>query len=57
MVGSFAGQWLAVMQRLGLENNFWWGHQGWEYADTGRFWQWFLFLGLLIWLVLFGRAL
>ncbi|MCY7338909.1 MAG: nitric-oxide reductase large subunit [Sphingomonas bacterium] len=57
VVGSFAGQWLAVMQRLGLENNFWWGHQGWEYADMGRFWQWFLFLGLLIWLVLVGRAL
>ena len=57
VVGSFAGQWLAIMQRLGLENNFWWGHQGWEYADTGRFWQWFLFIGLLIWLVLVGRAL
>ena len=57
VVGSFAGQWLAVMQRLGLENNFWFGHQGWEYADMGRFWQWFLFLGLLIWLFLVGRAL
>ena len=57
VVGSFAGQWLAVMQTLGLENNFWFGHQGWEYADMGRFWQWFLFLGLLIWLVLVGRAL
>ena len=57
VVGSFAGQWLAVMQTLGLEHNFWFGHQGWEYADMGRFWQWFLFLGLLIWLVLVGRAL
>lgn len=57
VVGSFAGQWLAVMQRLDLDQNFWWGHQGWEYADMGRFWQWFLFIGLLIWLVLVGRAL
>ncbi|MGO4551347.1 nitric-oxide reductase large subunit [Lysobacter sp. 2RAF19] len=57
VVGSFAGQWLAVMQKLGLEHNFWWGHQGWEYADMGRFWQWFLFAGLLIWLTLVGRAL
>lgn len=57
VVGSFAGQWLAVMQELGLENNFWFGHQGWEYADMGRFWQWFLFIGLLLWLVLVGRAL
>ena len=57
VVGSFAGQWLAVMQRLDLADNFWWGHQGWEYADMGRFWQWFLFAGLMIWLVLVGRAL
>ena len=57
VVGSFAGQWFAVMQTMGLENNFWFGHQGWEYADMGRFWQWFLFIGLIIWLVLVGRAL
>jgi nitric oxide reductase subunit B len=57
VVGAFAGQWAAVMQKLGLEHNFWFGHQGWEYTDIGRFWQWFLFLGLLIWLTLVGRAL
>jgi nitric oxide reductase subunit B len=57
VVGAFAGQWLAVMQKLGLERNFWFGHQGWEYADIGRFWQWFLFVGLLLWLALVGRAL
>jgi nitric oxide reductase subunit B len=57
VVGAFAGQWLAVMQRLGLANNFWFGHQGWEYVDLGRFWQWFLFIGLLLWLALCGRAL
>ncbi len=57
VVGSFTGQWLAVMQLLGLANNFWFGHQGWEYADMGRFWQWFLFIGLMLWLVLVGRAL
>lgn len=57
VVGSFAGQWSAVMQTLGLDNNFWFGHQGWEYADMGRFWQWFLFIGLMLWLFLVGRAL
>ena len=57
VVGSFAGQWFAVMRTLGLDNNFWFGHQGWEYADMGRFWQWFLFIGLMLWLVLVGRAL
>ena len=57
VVGAFAGQWFAVMQKMGLEHNFWFGHQGWEYVDIGRFWQAFLFIGLLLWLVLVGRAL
>jgi nitric oxide reductase subunit B len=57
MVGAFTGQWFAVMQKLDLELNFWFGHQGWEYADIGRFWQWFLFIGLMLWLILVGRAL
>lgn len=57
VVGAFAGQWLAVMSKLGLEYNFMFGHQGWEYTDIGRFWQAFLFLGLMIWLVLVGRGL
>jgi nitric oxide reductase subunit B len=57
VVGSLAGQWLGVMQRLGLIQNFWFGHQGYEYVDLGRFWQLFLFVGLVIWLLLMGRAL
>ncbi len=57
VVGAFAGQWFAVMQKMGLANNFWFGHQGWEYVDIGRFWQAFLFIGLMLWLLLMGRAL
>jgi nitric oxide reductase subunit B len=57
VVGAFTGQWLAVMQKLGLARNFWFGHQGWEYVDLGRFWQIFLFIGLMLWLTLVGRAL
>jgi nitric oxide reductase subunit B len=57
VVGAFAGQWLAVMQKLGLDKNFWFGHQGWEYVDLGRFWQIFLFIGLGLWLTLVGRSL
>ena len=57
VVGAFAGQWFAVMQKMGLADNFWFGHQGWEYVDIGRFWQAFLFIGLLLWLLLVGRAL
>lgn len=57
VVGSLAGQWFGVMQRLGLEENFWFGHQGYEYIDLGRFWQIFLFIGLVLWLLLMGRAI
>ena len=57
VVGSFAGQWLAVMDKMGLRHNFWFGHQGWEYTDLGRFWQIFLFIGLILWVFLVGRAL
>jgi nitric oxide reductase subunit B len=57
VVGSLLGQWMGVMQKLGLIGNFWFGHQGYEYVDLGRFWQLFLFTGLIIWLVLMGRAI
>src|SRR5664279_4312865 len=57
VLGSLAGQWLGVMQKLGFVQNFWFGHQGYEYVDLGRFWQIFLFIGLIIWLLLMGRAI
>ncbi len=57
VAGSLLGQWLGVMQKLGLVQNFWFGHQGYEYVDLGRFWQIFLFVGLFIWLFLMGRAI
>jgi nitric oxide reductase subunit B len=57
VVGSLAGQWMGIMQKLGLTENFWFGHQGYEYVDLGRFWQIFLFAGLFIWLGLMARAL
>ena len=57
VVGSLAGQFMGIMQKLGLIENFWFGHQGYEYVDLGRFWQIFLFIGLFIWLFLMGRSL
>lgn len=57
VIGSLAGQWMGVMQKLGLVENFWFGHQGYEYVDLGRFWQIFLFVGLFIWLFLLARAI
>lgn len=57
VVGSLAGEWMGVQQKFGNVANFWFGHQGYEYVDLGRFWQIFLFAGLFIWLGLMGRAL
>ena len=57
VLGSMAGEWMGIMQKLGLAQNFWFGHQGYEYVDLGRFWQLFLFLGLFIWLFLLIRAI
>lgn len=57
VVGSLFGQWLGIQQRLGFEANFWFGHQGLEYVDLGRFWQIFLFVGLFLWLGLMVRAM
>jgi nitric oxide reductase subunit B len=58
VVGSFAGEWLAINRVItDLTQNFWFGHQGYEYLDLGRFWQIYLFIGLLLWVLLVLRAL
>jgi nitric oxide reductase subunit B len=57
VVGSLAGEYLAIHRKLGLDVSFWLGHQGYEYTDLGRVWQIGLFTGLVLWLVLMLRAL
>ena len=57
VVGSLVGQWFGVMQKLGLIENFWLGHQGYEYVELGRLWQILLLVGLVLWLFLMIRAL
>lgn len=58
VVGSFAGQWAAVHRLFhSLTANFWFGHQGYEYVDLGRFWQIYLLIGLFLWVALVVRAL
>jgi nitric oxide reductase subunit B len=57
VVGSMAGQWLAIDQRFTNDQNFWFGHRGYEYIDLGFFWQVFLTVGLFLWLFLMGRAI
>lgn len=55
VLGSMFGEWLGVHQFLDLTTNFFFGHQGYEYMDLGRFWQIFLGIGLILWMVLVGR--
>jgi len=55
--GSLAGEWLGILQKTGLVANFWFGHQGYEYVDLGRFWQILLLGGLFFWLFLVVRGL
>jgi nitric oxide reductase subunit B len=57
VVGSLAGEWASVMHRLRGDAWWWFGHQGYEYVDLGRFWQIFLLVGLFLWLFLMLRAL
>jgi nitric oxide reductase subunit B len=56
VVGSLAGEWLSIEHKLG-NSWFWFGTQGYEYVDLGRFWQILLFLGLVFWLWLMWRGL
>lgn len=56
--GSMAGQVAAVTQSFeSMLMSQWFGHQGYEYVELGRFWQWFLLAGLFIWLGLMLNAI
>jgi len=57
VVGSTACGWLGTLQKNGVDFSFWLGNQGLEYTSMGRVWQLLLFVGLLFWLLLLGRAL
>src|SRR5262245_61991794 len=57
VVGSIAVGWLGTLSRQGFDFTFWLGNQGLEFTSMGRVWQILLFVGLLFWLLLLGRAL
>ena len=58
VLGSLAGEWLALTGRMtDPAMVYWFGHQGYEFLDMGRFWQILIFVGLLIWLGLMARCL
>lgn len=57
VAGSLAGEWLSIQGAFSADAGFWFGHQGYEYLDLGRFWQLALFAGLGLWLFLMLRGL
>ena len=57
VVGSLAGEWLSIENHMTDTVSFYFGHQGYEYVDLGRFWQILLMVGLLLWLALMIRVL
>lgn len=57
VVGSTITGWLGTLQHMGVDYSFWIGNQGLEYTSMGRVWQLLLFVGLLFWVFLLGRAL
>ena len=57
VVGSLTGEWLSIQNKMTDTVSFYFGHQGYEYVDLGRFWQIALMVGLLLWLALMLRVL
>lgn len=57
VVGSIITGWIGTLQHLGANFSFWIGNQGLEYTSMGRVWQYLLFVGLVFWVFLLGRAL
>nr|WP_241878162.1 hypothetical protein [Psychrobacter sp. PraFG1]UNK04591.1 hypothetical protein MN210_09980 [Psychrobacter sp. PraFG1] len=56
-VGSFISQYFSIAEIMPAKYNFWFGHQGYEFIDLGRFWQILKWVGILIWLVLMSRGI
>ena len=57
VLGSTITGWLGTLQHRGVDFSFWVGNQGLEFTSMGRVWQILLFIGLLFWVYLLGRAL
>jgi nitric oxide reductase subunit B len=56
VVGSLLGEWAGLKQWL-RDAWFWFGDQGWEYLEIGRFWQYLLALALVYWFHLLWHTL
>ncbi|MBF0299922.1 MAG: cbb3-type cytochrome c oxidase subunit I [Oligoflexia bacterium] len=56
ILGSLFGEALGLQNKL-KDVWFWFGHQGLEYLDLGRFWQILFIIAMVFWTLLMFRAL
>ena len=56
VVGSLLGELAGINQLFGRFWS-WFGHQGWEFLELGRFWQIILVVGLSFWMGLLYRVI
>ncbi len=54
--GSLAGEYLGITGMI-QRGWSWFGAQGFEYLDLGRFWQILLIIGLIFWVIILFRGL
>lgn len=54
--GSLIGEFEGIHRRIGALWQ-WFGNQGFEYLDLGRFWQVLLTIGLVFWVIILYRGL
>jgi nitric oxide reductase subunit B len=57
IAGSMIGEYLSSRNFFSGDLWFWFGNQGSEYLDLGRFWQYLLIAGFSFWLFLLFQAL
>lgn len=57
VIGSYAGNYFSIANPKPSSLTYYFGIQGYEYLDLGRFWQILLFIGFLLWVFLMLRAI
>lgn len=57
VVGSMAGEYLSYHGHLSGGARPFFGAQGWEYLELGKFWMYLLVVGLILWVVILYRGL
>lgn len=57
VVGTLFGNYAGIMGWMGEDSWFWFGNQGLEYLQLGRFWQMLFFVGLAAWSLILLRAM